>query len=49
MILCFVSGAPLAESSSGFTLLGMKEKTAPMVVLLGNWRERVSRSGETAI
>ena len=26
MILCFVSGAPLAESSSGFTLLGMKEK-----------------------
>jgi hypothetical protein len=35
MILCFVSGAPLAESKSGFTLLGMKEKTAPTVVLPG--------------
>jgi hypothetical protein len=49
MILCFVSGVPLAESSSGFTLLGMKEKTAPTVVLPGCWRDRVSRSGETAI
>jgi hypothetical protein len=35
MILCFVSSAPLTESSSGFTLLGMKEKTAPTVVLPG--------------
>ena len=39
MILCFVSGASLTESSSGFTLLGMKEKTAPTVVLPGCWRE----------
>ena len=35
MILCFVSGAPLTESSSGFTLLRHEGKTAPTVVLPG--------------